>query len=67
MKAIPDGQILALFFELTRGHGLAGHHQVMQPAASRKPRIQGGAEYVGGVSQGVLGVFLGQKLQKAFG
>ena len=67
VKAIDNIQAVAAGFVFTRGDRLAGHEQIVQAAGARKAGVIGGIQNRLRVLEQLLGVFLGQILQKSFG
>ncbi len=51
----------------TRGDCFPGDEQIMQPARAGKPNLISSFQDAGGLSQQLLGMFLGDELQEAFG
>ncbi len=67
VDACADGEAGPPLFDLARGHGVQGHHQIVEPSRPGEPGRVGRVQHVFRALEQALGVGCGQVLHKALG
>ena len=67
MKAVANGQALALRLVVAGRHAFMGDEEIMQPSRARQADLIGGVENRGGVAQEIAGMVERHRLQESFG